>query len=148
MASYQKSTITNSTSLMMNIEKKIADIASANPRTDYGLGFSTWSLRVLAGFLMHDLKMVDKISHAEIRNILLKHGIKWRKSKTVLSNKSNDPRIRFEKKYIQQLRYNTPSDSILLYVDEKGPITAKTHGGSSWSSVQVKVEKAQKIKGL
>jgi hypothetical protein len=54
------------------------------------LGFSTWSLRVLAGFLRYDLKMVDKISHhSEIRNILLKHGTKWRKSKTVLSNKSN-----------------------------------------------------------
>jgi DDE superfamily endonuclease len=37
---------------------------------------------------------------------------------------------------------------VLLYVDEKGPITAKTHGGTSWSSVQVKVQKAQKIKGL
>jgi len=34
-----------------------------------------------------------------------------------------------------------------LYVDEKVPITAKTPGGSSWSSVQVKVEKAQ-IKGI
>ena len=55
------------------------------------MGFSTWSLRVLAGFLMHDLKMVDEISHSEIRNILLKHGIKWRQSKTVLSNKSSDP---------------------------------------------------------
>ena len=54
----------------------------------------------------------------------------------------------FEKKYIEQLRYNTPTDSVLLYVDEKGPITAKTYGGSSWSSTQVKVEKAQKIKGL
>jgi transposase len=72
------------------IEKKIVDIASSNPRS-YDLGFSTWSLRVLAGFLMYDLKLVDKISHAEIRNILLKHKIKWRKSKTVLSNKSNDP---------------------------------------------------------
>ena len=37
---------------------------------------------------------------------------------------------------------------MLLYVDEKGPIAAKTHGGTSWSSVQVKVEKAQKIDGL
>ncbi len=55
------------------------------------MGFSTWSLRILAGFLMYDLKTVDKISHAEIRNILLYHGIKWRQSKTVLSNKSNDP---------------------------------------------------------
>jgi transposase len=73
-----------------NIEKQIVDIASSNPRS-YGLGFSTWSLRVLAGFLMCDLKRVDKISHSEIRNILLKHKIKWRKSKTVLSDKSNDP---------------------------------------------------------
>jgi hypothetical protein len=40
---------------------------------------------------MYDLKMVDKISHVKIRNIILKHGTKWRKSKTVLSNKSNDP---------------------------------------------------------
>ncbi len=37
---------------------------------------------------------------------------------------------------------------MLLYVDEKRPITAKTHGGTSWSSTQVKVEKAQKINGL
>ena len=80
------------------------------------MGFSTWSLRVLAGFIMHDLKMVDKISHSEIRNILLKHGIKWRKSKTVLSNKSNDPRIRFEKKYIEQLRYNTPHQIPFFYI--------------------------------
>ncbi len=37
---------------------------------------------------------------------------------------------------------------MLLYVDEKGPVAAKTHGGTSWSSVQVKVEKSQKINGL
>jgi transposase len=74
-----------------NLEEKIVDIASSNPRDDFDLGFSTWSLRVLAGFIMSDLKLVDKISHSEIRNILLKYNIKWRKSKTVLSNKrSND----------------------------------------------------------
>ncbi len=37
---------------------------------------------------------------------------------------------------------------MLLYIDEKGPVAAKTHGGTSWSSVQVKVEKSQKINGL
>ena len=37
---------------------------------------------------------------------------------------------------------------MLLYVDEKGPITAKTHGGTSWSSTQLKAEQAQKINGL
>lgn len=36
----------------------------------------------------------------------------------------------------------------MLYEDEKGPISAKTYGGTSWSSVQSKVEKAQKTKGI
>jgi transposase len=79
------------------VEKKIVDIASSNPKVDYGFGFSTWSLRVLGGFLMYDLKIVDKISHTEIRNILLKHKIKYRKSKTILSNKSNDPEYALKK---------------------------------------------------
>jgi hypothetical protein len=57
-----------------------------------------WSLRVLASFIMYDLKIVDRISHAEIRNILLKYKIKWRKSKTVLSNnKNNDPEYDLKK---------------------------------------------------
>ena len=58
-----------------DIEKQIVDIASANPRS-FDLGFSTWSLRVLAGFIMYDLNTVDRISHSEIRNILMKHQIK------------------------------------------------------------------------
>ena len=48
------------------MEEKIVDIASSNPKS-FDLGFSTWSLRVLAGFLMCDLKLVDKISHSEIK---------------------------------------------------------------------------------
>src|SRR3954453_14494764 len=80
-----------------NMEEKIVDIASSTPRS-FDLGFSTWSLRVLAGFLMNDLKLVDKISHSEIRNILLNHNIKWRKSKIVLSNKrSNDAEYALKK---------------------------------------------------
>ncbi len=80
-----------------DVEKQIVDIASSNPRS-FGLGFSTWSLRVMTGFLIQDLKIADKISHAEIRNILLKHKIKYRKSKTILSNKrSNDPEYALKK---------------------------------------------------
>ena len=37
-----------------DIEKQIVDITSANPRS-FNLAFSTWSLHVLAGFLMNDL---------------------------------------------------------------------------------------------
>ena len=79
-----------------DIEKEIVQVASSNPRIDHGLPFSSWSLPVLAGFLVDNLKVVDSISHAEIRNILLKHGVRWRKSKTVLSN-SNDAEYQLKK---------------------------------------------------
>src|ERR671915_1960680 len=48
------------------IEKQIVRITSSSPRK-YGLRFSTWSLCVLAGHLM-EKKIVDSISHSEIRN--------------------------------------------------------------------------------
>ena len=31
-------------------------------------------------------KIVDSISHSEIRNVLIKHGVKWRRSKTILGS--------------------------------------------------------------
>ena len=98
---------------------------------------------VLAGYISKELNLVDTISHTEIRNILLKHEIRYRQSKITLG-KSTRSRIPFEKKRIEELRYKLPIDSVLLYEDEKGPIVAKTYGGTSWSSTQSKVSKAQK----
>ena len=81
-----------------DIENEIVSIASANPR-ELGLKFSTWSLRVLAGYVM-EKKIVGSISHAEIRNVLLKHGIEWRNSKIVLgSSKSKGPDYDLKKAY-------------------------------------------------
>jgi transposase len=80
-----------------DIEKKIVEIITKNPRMDYGLPFSTWSLRVLAGFIFKDVHLVDSISHTEVRNILLKHGIKWRQSKITLGN-SQDPEYHLKKR--------------------------------------------------
>jgi hypothetical protein len=68
------------------MENNIVGIVTKNPRNDYGLSFSTWSLRVLAGFIFKDVHLVDSISHTEIRNILLKYGVKWRQSKITLGN--------------------------------------------------------------
>jgi len=43
-----------------DIEKRIVEIVTSNPRTDYGgLSFSTWSLRVLAGFITKEINMVE-----------------------------------------------------------------------------------------
>jgi transposase len=80
-----------------DIEKKIVEIVVKNPRMDYGLPFSTWSLRVLAGFIFKDVHFVDSISHTEVRNILLKHGVKWRQSKITLGI-SQDPEYHLKKR--------------------------------------------------
>ena len=44
-------------------------------------------------------KIVGSISHAEIRNVLLKHGIEWRNSKIVLGSKSKGPDYDLKKAY-------------------------------------------------
>ena len=80
-----------------NVEKEIVDIATKNPREGYGLPFSTWSLRVLAGYISKEINLVDTISHTEIRNILLKHGIRHRQSKITLGN-SQDPEYHLKKR--------------------------------------------------
>jgi hypothetical protein len=41
------------------------------------LPFSTWSLRVLAGYISKELNLVDIMSHTEIRNVLLKNEIRY-----------------------------------------------------------------------
>ncbi len=64
---------------------------------DYGLPFYTWSLRILAGYISKEINIVDTISHTEIRNILLKHDIKWRNSKTTLGT-STDPEYHLKKR--------------------------------------------------
>ena len=55
------------------MEKKIVEIATKDPRKDYGLPFSTWSLRFVAGDESKEINLVNPISHTETRNILLKY---------------------------------------------------------------------------
>lgn len=84
--------------LTVEIEKKIVEIASKNPREGYGLPFSTWSLRVLVGYISKELNLVDSISHTEIRNILLKHGIKYHRQSKITLGSSTDPEYDLKKR--------------------------------------------------
>ena len=49
------------------------------------------------GWICYRKEVVDSISHAEIRNVLLKHGIEWRHSKTVFGIKSTGPEYDLKK---------------------------------------------------
>jgi transposase len=87
--------------LTVEIEKKIVEIASKNPGEGYGLPFSTWSLRVLAGYVSKELNLVDSISHTEIRNILLKHGIKYHRQSKITLGTSTDPEYDLKKRELK-----------------------------------------------
>ena len=63
----------------------------------------------LAGFVSKEISLVDAISHTEVRNILLKHGIKYRQSKITLD--TAEIRISFEKKRIEERRYSNLSST-------------------------------------
>jgi len=87
--------IRNAHKITEDIERQIVEIASNDPRK-YKLKFTTWSLRVLAGYIMEEKKIIDSISHTEIKNVLVKHGIEWRNSKMILG-KSRDPEYELKK---------------------------------------------------
>src|SRR5215203_5895897 len=59
--------IRNAHKITEDIERKIVEIATNDPRKKYKLNFSTWSLRVLAGYIMEEKKLVESISHTEIK---------------------------------------------------------------------------------
>ena len=87
--------------ISVDIEAKIVEIASKNPREEYGLPFSTWSLRVLAGYVSKELNLVDSVSHTEIRNILLKHGIKYHQQSKITLGTSTDPQYDLKKRELK-----------------------------------------------
>jgi hypothetical protein len=57
-------------------------------------------LRVLAGYISKELNLVDSVSHTEIRNILLKHGIRYRQSRVTLGT-STDPQYDLKKRELK-----------------------------------------------
>lgn len=72
---------------------KVIEIVKIPPRS-IGLKFGTWSLRKLAWYLVNR-KIVNKISHEEIRQILLENNIRFRRSKRVMH--STDPEYALKK---------------------------------------------------
>jgi transposase len=82
----------------VDIETKIVEIVSKNPRDSYGIPFSTWSLRILAGYVSKELNLVDSVNHTEIKNILLKHGIKYHRQSKVTLGSSTDPEYDLKKR--------------------------------------------------
>jgi transposase len=72
----------------------IVEVATTEPR-ELGMKFSNWSLRRLVWYVETRAKIVEKISHERIRQILAESGIKWRNTRTTMS--SRDPEYDLKK---------------------------------------------------
>jgi transposase len=118
-------------------------IALASPRS-LGVNVTTWSLPALRGYLERN-RIVKKISESWIRKLLMRKGVKHIRSRRWKT--SNDPDYYGKVKRILELYNNPPDDGVVISLDEKGSITVKDHGGSSWGCDAPRISDRQKIRG-
>jgi transposase len=122
--------------------REIKKLALSRPQ-DHGLPFSTWSLAKLADFLVAE-GVVEDISHEGLRTLLREDGVSFQALKTW--KRSNDPDFEAKKNRILALyaiadRTAEPAEgdpSVVICVDEFGPLNLQPHPGRQWAAVSGK----------
>jgi Transposase and inactivated derivatives len=126
--------------------REIKKIALARPQ-DHNLPFSTWSLSKLAEFLVAE-GVVDDISHEGLRVLLREEGVSFQVIKTWKQSKDPD----FEAKKNRVLHLYDIADgkaqpgkndpTIVICMDEFGPLNLLPRPGKQWAPIAVKNESA------
>jgi transposase len=126
--------------------REIKKIALARPQ-DHNLPFSTWSLSKLAEFLVAE-GVVDDISHEGLRVLLREEGVSFQVIKTWKQSKDPD----FEAKKNRVLHLYDIADgkeapdeddpTIVICMDEFGPLNLLPRPGKQWAPMAVKNESA------
>jgi len=121
--------------------REIKKIALSRPE-DHDLPFSTWSLAKLAVFLVAE-GVVDDISHEGLRALLREEGVSFQAIKTF--KVSNDPDFEAKKNRVLELydiadgkaKPKRGDPSVVLCMDEFGPLNLQPHPGKQWAPVAV-----------
>jgi len=125
---------------------QIKKIALGRP-ADHDLPFSTWSLPKLADYLVAK-GVVDDISHEGLRLLLREEGVSFQAVKTWKT--STDPDYEAKKNRVLAL-YDIadgttapgPEDpTVIICMDEFGPLNLQPHPGKQWAPKAVKACKA------
>jgi transposase len=119
--------------------REIKKVALSRPM-DHDLPFSTWSLSKLAEFLVAE-RVVDDISHEGLRQVLREEGVSFQRVKTW--EMSNDPDFEAKKNRILELyaiadcsaEPAAGDPTVVVCVDELGPLNLQPHPGKQWALV-------------
>jgi transposase len=126
--------------------REIKKIALARPQ-DHNLPFSTWSLSKLAEFLVAE-GVVDDISHEGLRVLLREEGVSFQMIKTW--KQSKDPDFEAKKNRVLHLydiadgkaQPGTDDPTIVICMDEFGPLNLLPRPGKQWAPMAVKNQSA------
>jgi transposase len=126
--------------------REIKKIALSRPQ-DHNLPFSTWSLSKLAEFLVAE-GVVDDISHEGLRVLLREEGVSFQVIKTW--KQSSDPDFEAKKNRVLELydiadgkaRPGKADPTVVLCMDEFGPLNLLPRPGKQWAPMATKSESA------
>lgn len=107
-----------------DVVEQIAEVALSSPRAL--IGMNQWSLSKLRAYLINQ-KIIRHISLEWLRTLLLRHGIRWRHTKTWKD--STDPEFQPKYRRIRRLYGRRPREGRRLCVDEFGPLNLQPRHG-------------------
>lgn len=103
---------------------------ATTPPGKLGLPFSTWTLSKLRRYLAEEQQL--HLSREGLRQLLARHGLSWKKAKSW--QHSHDPQFREKRDAIVALYTDPPAGSLVLCVDQKGPVQLRRYPGGGYAS--------------
>lgn len=110
--------------IFSEILEQIAEVALSSAKAL--IGMTQWSLSKLREYLVSQ-KIIAGVSLEWLRQLLRRHGIRWRRTKTW--KHSTDPHFWHKYRRIRRLYRTRPADGRRICVDEFGPLSLQPRHG-------------------
>jgi transposase len=113
---------------LSDVVEEICEVALSPPKQL--IGMSVWSLEKLREYLVEQ-KLVPSISLEWLRQLLRRHRVRWRHTKTWKD--SDDPQFWPKYRSIRRLYGKRPKGGRRICIDEFGPLNLQPRGGKHYA---------------